>query len=702
MKLLRWFGIAAVSLPLFSATFHVSSVQEFRQALEDAANNGEEIDTIILGKGIYKTTTDGLGTFVFDSKEESNLTIIGSGREQTILDGDESTQILNVQGYSGIHFSLTLKKLSLLHGKPSLQNIEEKFKRGAGIYVNGTLFVDDCNISYNISSSIGGGIYTYYDVNINNSTLTHNFAQYGGGVYSSHNISLTNSIISNNKAKHDGGGLKTPYIAYVRHSVISHNEASRDGAGIKAGRVKIEDSKLIYNSVEYGSGGGIKCSAGESSIKNSDISYNEAKGSGGGIQISSGDVEVINSKFTHNTSYEGTGGAIAVSYGNILSLNSLYFENRSNEGKRNAGSLAVYSGGGYEFYRMVLINNNFIDNFPKQVYGHGKFINNIFLNDGIMFDDKAYIYNNYIENNRINPSFENKRDLGELKNNLEPSIVGDIKLANDNLTLLPGSPAIDEGLNPDDKKFKNIFDSIYYKIVKYLKTDYFGHPRIVNGHIDIGATEYRASMADNKLIIHIQISGDQKVYSPVTIHLTIESSKPIAALYIDKGEGYEPVDVNQRTFTLTFQKPGEHTIKFKVVDEDGNEAEVNKTLHIYAMSVQEAIEYGKKLCKQDPVSCGIQVETQASKDMIFITPKEHLVQILAQQSVFPISGYFIHYNDPQSPNPKFDWIYVTLHKSVYKLQGMKSDGSFSWSENLKNEFSSIVISSDGKSVIFTK
>jgi len=66
--------VALTTLALYAQTFNVSNVAEFRQALEDVALNGES-DTIVLDKGVYKTTEDGLGTFEFNDEEEQNLTI---------------------------------------------------------------------------------------------------------------------------------------------------------------------------------------------------------------------------------------------------------------------------------------------------------------------------------------------------------------------------------------------------------------------------------------------------------------------------------------------------------------------------------------------------------------------------------------------------------------------------------------------------
>ena len=47
------------------------------------------------------------------------------------------------------------------------------------------------------------------------------------------------------------------------------------------------------------------------------------------------------------------------------------------------------------------------------------------------------------------------------------------------------------GLNPNSTTFKEIFDNddIYNQVVELLNTDIDGKPRVVNGTIDMGASE---------------------------------------------------------------------------------------------------------------------------------------------------------------------------------------------------------------------
>lgn len=81
----------------FSATFNASNTPQLRQALLDAGVNGQD-DTIVLAAGIYKTTSDDLGTFVFFDSEAFKLTIIGAAnnRDEVVLDGDNTDQVLSL------------------------------------------------------------------------------------------------------------------------------------------------------------------------------------------------------------------------------------------------------------------------------------------------------------------------------------------------------------------------------------------------------------------------------------------------------------------------------------------------------------------------------------------------------------------------------------------------------------------------------
>ena len=54
-----------------------------------------------------------------------------------------------------------------------------------------------------------------------------------------------------------------------------------------------------------------------------------------------------------------------------------------------------------------------------------------------------------------------------------------------------------------------------------------------------------------------------------------------------------------------------------------------------------------------------------------------IVGVLAHRE-FRIKGYFTQYG-----NGAFDWIYITPQKGIYKLDGMKKDGTFKWTDLTK-------------------
>ncbi|MEA1920741.1 MAG: hypothetical protein U9N52_12940, partial [Campylobacterota bacterium] len=137
---------------LFGATFNVSTTPELRQALLDAAQNGQD-DTIVLADGTYKTTDDGQGTFIFLDNEDYNLTLKGSSAENVILSGESQHQIFNHN--STENAPLALEKLSFVDGN----NTEGS---GGGVYTDYSIEVTDCKFTNNSAGSIGGGFYSSY------------------------------------------------------------------------------------------------------------------------------------------------------------------------------------------------------------------------------------------------------------------------------------------------------------------------------------------------------------------------------------------------------------------------------------------------------------------------------------------------------------------------------------------------------------
>ena len=111
MKQVIIFCLLAISLN--AEVFNISTTPELREALEVSATNGED-DTINIADGIYKTTDDGGGTFIYFSNEDNNLTLIGSSSENVILSGDNLHQILNHNSTEDA--PMKVEKLSFIDG----------------------------------------------------------------------------------------------------------------------------------------------------------------------------------------------------------------------------------------------------------------------------------------------------------------------------------------------------------------------------------------------------------------------------------------------------------------------------------------------------------------------------------------------------------------------------------------------------------
>ncbi len=208
-------------ITIYGATFNVSDTPELRTALNTAATNGED-DTIILADGTYKTTDDGVGTFIYLSNESSKLTLQGSSNENVILSGDTQHQILNTQSIQTLY--LVLNNISFIDGNNTTSD-------GGAIYTDNSIEVNDCNISNNYSYGRGGGLYsyTYSGANINNSIFINNQARReGGGIYSGY-LTLQNSKVHNNSSQYNGGGLFVSGLE-LSNTIITNNSASSYGA----------------------------------------------------------------------------------------------------------------------------------------------------------------------------------------------------------------------------------------------------------------------------------------------------------------------------------------------------------------------------------------------------------------------------------------------------------------------------------------
>ncbi|MBV08403.1 MAG: hypothetical protein CMN21_04195, partial [Rubinisphaera sp.] len=217
---------SAGDLSLREAIILANSNADANTITFDAALNGTDIVLTLSGAG------DELG----DLDITTEITIIGNGADQTVIDGGGSGgldyRIFDVSSSS----NFTLSGVTVTGGNSG-------FGHGAGIRVQSgvTAEIHSSVISNNTSSgNFGGGVSNGGTLSITDSTISGNTGFGGGGIWNDRGGSLTvsNSTFSGNLAHtYGGGGIYNGGMANatVVNSTITGNTSSGaldDGGGI--------------------------------------------------------------------------------------------------------------------------------------------------------------------------------------------------------------------------------------------------------------------------------------------------------------------------------------------------------------------------------------------------------------------------------------------------------------------------------------
>ncbi|MGD1805262.1 DUF4347 domain-containing protein [Dapis sp. BLCC M126] len=418
-------------------------VTSLREAIIQA-NSTPEDDTIQLTAGAtYNLTISGSDE---DVAATGDLDIVAGGGEITVIYQGGEQAVIDAGGQAGINdrvFHI------LEDGSLNLENIEVTGgivnASGGGICNEGAVSISNSIISGNETNYIGGGIYSLFGIaSISNSTISGNSAYYGGGISSLYsNITINNSIISGNSASYGGGGINNLVsTANINNSTISGNSASY-GGGIDNyyGNVSINSSTISGNSAT--SGGGIENNVySNASISNSTISGNSAT-SGGGV-FNLGTANISNSTITRNeaASNQGSGvlhqpSTIINDYGDSYSFNA-----------STTITSSIVSGNVNTDVDSVENNNNFFTSGDNNLIGTGN-ATDIFNGD----NDQTGV---------TDPLLADLADNGGSTFTHLP---------------LPNSPVIDAGSNPNS-----------------LTTDQRGEERLVGEGVDIGAVELQTPL----------------------------------------------------------------------------------------------------------------------------------------------------------------------------------------------------------------
>lgn len=164
------------------------------------------------------------------------------------------------------------------------------------------------------------------DLNVRSLTLTNGAAVYGGAIYAGGGgtLQVSHSTISNSSGSSFGGGIFSFVNTYVTNSTFFGNSAGNGGGGgiySRYGYVVLMNTTVHDNSTT-GLGGGVKSGFGDLLLINSTVAGNQADSdgaqvnAGGGIALVSNTLYIRNSVVATNTSGMGNaahdvGGAVS-------------------------------------------------------------------------------------------------------------------------------------------------------------------------------------------------------------------------------------------------------------------------------------------------------------------------------------------------------------------------------------------------------
>ncbi|MEM9155165.1 MAG: choice-of-anchor Q domain-containing protein, partial [Cyanobacteria bacterium P01_F01_bin.33] len=437
----------------------------------------------------------------------SDVTIQGAGADVTIVDANELDRVFQVLETG----KLTLEGVTVTGGQVE--------SRGGGIFNDGgSLTVKNSVISGNSS---GSGIFNnssssgLASLTVTDSIISGND---GGGIFNRGTVSVANSTISGNSTNIGGGGIHNGGTASIAASTISGNTARIGGGVYNDGLINIADS-ITSNNTAALSGGGIYNEVGTANIIGSTISGNFAS-YGGGVynryySYSTFETISIKDSTISDNSASNDGGGI-FNYSTIAVENSTI-----------SGNFAGSNGGGFFNAYLSSIESTIIGNNTASQYS------NLRNSDGTVD-----VSNSLIESDADQITGINVDNIASVDPQLDPAGLQNNGGPTQTIALLPTSPAIDTGSNPDD-----------------LSTDQRGIPRSIDGNADgtatpdIGAFEF---FPENQVQLdesgNLSISGsaskDTLTLTEVGVNLQVANAKrPLLA-------GNGTTQLTSRTVTI--------------------------------------------------------------------------------------------------------------------------------------------------------
>jgi predicted outer membrane repeat protein len=296
-------------------------------AIQDAIDNAASGDTIYVCFGRYEFDTD-----LHNIDPGMDLTFVGDGIGDTVLDGTDSTRLINANpvGEDDDGGTLTLQDLSMEDA-----HTVDPFDNGGAVNADGLTLVR-VSISSSDGAYNGGALYAEGDVLIRDSEITSNStSRDGAALYawnSARTVTISNSVFDGNTAGVNGGAILAATVN-ASGSTFTDNDAVIDGGAINATTVTVTGSTFTDNDADD-DGGAIY--ADTVTVTGSTFTDNDADGSSGGGAILAYTATVTDSTFTNNTA-DSYGGAISAYI--TTATGSSFTDNTANYG----GAINTYT-----------------------------------------------------------------------------------------------------------------------------------------------------------------------------------------------------------------------------------------------------------------------------------------------------------------------------------------------------------------------
>jgi len=437
------------------------------QKAVDAAVDG---DTVLVTNGTYD-----VGARVVSGNDCSSRVVATNaitirsvnGAEHTIILG-ASDPVTGSNGLNAVRGVYLTGGASLVGFTISNGYTASNYGNGGGLYLKESAFVSNCVICANSAQSRGGGVYCNGGGEVRHCTIANNQAKDGGGIYCSEGGEIRESMMIGNLVNEShgkGGGLYLSSGGVVSQSTISSNLLYGDysaGGGIYCSQGgEVYESVIVGNvmSGTYARGGGVYCGdAGR--IKQCIISRNRVDGSygqGGGTYLYN---EGEMSQCTVVSNAASYGGGVCESNGGMLN-NSLI---AANEAYHGGGG--IYHHGDGQIAQCTIVLN--VARRGGGLAGEGGSIRNTI----VYFNEANVGANHDCVDSFFSFCCTQPDPGGEHILTEDPLFVG---IDSGDYRLGSFSPCINEG------------DRLH--VVGDI--DVLGEVRIIDGHVDMGAYEYR-------------------------------------------------------------------------------------------------------------------------------------------------------------------------------------------------------------------